>query len=81
MTTNPPFNEPDKSNLWQPNRTLSKRVETGVKALFAMFAFVSVLTTIGIVLTLIFETVEFFKAVSIWQFLTDTQWTPLFTNK
>ncbi|WP_373528061.1 phosphate ABC transporter permease subunit PstC [Nostoc sp.] len=81
MTTSPPSNEPDKSNLWQPNRTLSKRVETGVKALFALFAFVSVLTTIGIVLTLIFETVEFFKAVSIWQFLTDTQWTPLFTNK
>ena len=81
MTTSPLSNEPDKSNLWQPNRTLSKRVETGVKALFALFAFVSVLTTIGIVLTLIFETVEFFKAVSIWQFLTDTQWTPLFTNK
>ncbi|MBG1268680.1 phosphate ABC transporter permease subunit PstC [Nostoc sp. WHI] len=81
MTTSPPSNEPDKSNLWQPNRTLSKRVETGVKALFALFAFVSVLTTIGIVLTLIFETVEFFQEVSIWRFLTDTQWTPLFTNK
>lgn len=81
MTASPLSNEPDKSNLWQPNRTLSKRVETGVKALFALFAFVSVITTIGIVLTLIFETVEFFQEVSIWQFLTDTQWTPLFTNK
>ncbi|MCC5626633.1 phosphate ABC transporter permease subunit PstC [Nostoc sp. CHAB 5715] len=81
MTASPLSNEPDKSNLWQPNRTLNKRVETGVKALFALFAFVSVVTTIGIVLTLIFETVEFFQTVSIWQFLTDTQWTPLFTNK
>jgi phosphate transport system permease protein len=48
--------------------------------LFATFAFISVATTIGIVLTLIFETVEFFQEVSLWQFLTDRQWTPLFTN-
>ncbi|MFW9265409.1 PstC family ABC transporter permease, partial [Nostoc sp. CALU 546] len=81
MTSNPLSNQPSNSNLWQPNRALSKRVETGVRALFALFAFVSVVTTIGIVLTLIFETVEFFQEVSIWQFLTDTQWTPLFTNK
>ncbi len=81
MTSNPLFNQPSNSNLWQPNRALSKSVETGVKALFALFAFISVITTIGIVLTLIFETVEFFQEVSIWQFLTDTQWTPLFTNK
>ncbi|MCC5650734.1 phosphate ABC transporter permease subunit PstC [Nostoc sp. XA013] len=81
MTSKPLSNQPSNSNLWQPNRTLSKRVETGVKALFALFAFVSVVTTVGIVLTLIFETVEFFQEVSIWQFLTDTQWTPLFTNQ
>ncbi|MBD2561047.1 phosphate ABC transporter permease subunit PstC [Nostoc sp. UIC 10607] len=81
MTYNPLSNQPGNSNLWQPNRTLSKRVETGVKVLFALFALISVVTTIGIVLTLIFETVEFFQEVSIWQFLTDTQWTPLFTNK
>jgi phosphate transport system permease protein len=33
------------------------------------------------VLTLIFETIEFFQEVTLWQFLTDRQWTPLFTNK
>jgi phosphate transport system permease protein len=59
---------------------LSKWVELGVKSLFALFAFISVATTMGIILTLIFETVEFFSRVSLWQFLTDTQWTPLFTN-
>jgi phosphate transport system permease protein len=41
----------------------------------------SVLTTLGIVLVLSFETFEFFKEVPIWKFLTDTQWTPLFVNK
>ncbi|MCC5611558.1 phosphate ABC transporter permease subunit PstC [Nostoc sp. CHAB 5834] len=81
MTSNPLSNQPSNSKLWQPNRALSKSVETGVKALFALFAFVSVVTTIGIVLTLIFETVEFFQEVPLWRFLTDTQWTPLFTNQ
>jgi phosphate transport system permease protein len=42
---------------------------------------VSVLTTLGIVAVLIFETVEFFGVVSLWDFLTDTQWTPLFADK
>ncbi len=81
MTSKPLSNQPNNSNLWQPNRALSRRVEIGVKSLFALFAFVSVVTTIGIVLTLIFETVSFFREVSIWRFLTDTQWTPLFANK
>ncbi|MBD2519085.1 phosphate ABC transporter permease subunit PstC [Nostoc sp. FACHB-973] len=81
MASNPLSNQANNSNLWQPNRALSKRVEIGVKSLFALFAFVSVATTIGIVLTLIFETVSFFQEVPIWRFLTDTQWTPLFANK
>ncbi len=81
MTSNPLSNQPSNSNLWQPNRTLSKRVEIGVRSLFALFAFVSVATTIGIVLTLVFETAEFFREVSIWRFLTETQWTPLFADK
>ena len=41
----------------------------------------SILTTLGIVAVLVVETVAFFREVSIWQFLTDTQWTPLFSNK
>lgn len=47
---------------------------------FALFAFISILTTFGIIFTLIFETLEFFQAVSIVRFLTDTAWTPLFVN-
>lgn len=44
-------------------------------------ALVSILTTIGIIAVLIFETFEFFQVVPIWRFLTETQWTPLFTEK
>lgn len=44
-------------------------------------AAISVLTTIGIVFVLFGETFNFFTEVSIWEFLTDTQWTPLFVDK
>lgn len=44
-------------------------------------AFVSIFTTIGIVLVLIFETFNFFEAVSFKEFFTDTKWTPLFVPK
>ncbi len=78
MTTNPIPSRSD--SLWQPNRGLSKRVQKAVVWLFGLFAFVSVATTVGIVLSLMFETVEFFKAVPFWRFITDTEWTPLFSN-
>jgi phosphate transport system permease protein len=41
----------------------------------------SVLTTLGIVGVLIFETVEFFREVSFVSFFFDSQWTPLFADK
>jgi len=44
-------------------------------------ALFSIFVTIGIVAVLFFETYEFFKEVSIVDFLTDTQWTPLFDEK
>lgn len=68
------------AGLWQPNRQLNKRVEALVKVLFGGFALISVVTTLGIVLTLIFETFEFFREVPLWRFLSDRQWTPLFSN-
>ena len=68
------------SELWQSNLRLQQWIEQFIKLLAALFAFVSIATTLGIVGTLIFETIEFFRQVSIWRFLTDTQWTPLFTN-
>ncbi len=46
-----------------------------------MCALVSVFTTLGIILVLLFQTLEFFKEVPLLDFLTDTQWTPLFQDK
>jgi len=67
-----------QDSLWQPNRKASKLSEAIVRTIFGAFALVSVLTTAGIVGTLIFETFEFFREVPLWNFLTDDQWTPLF---
>ncbi len=67
-------------NLFNPNRKLSKIVERIVIVIFGLFAFVSIATTAGIILTLASETFAFFQDVPLWRFLTDTEWTPLFTN-
>jgi len=48
--------------------------------LFACAA-VSVLTTVGIVLVLFTESLLFFRSVSPVRFLTDREWTPLFSDK
>lgn len=44
-------------------------------------ALITILVTIGIILVLAAETFRFFSEVSIVDFVTDTQWTPLFTEK
>ncbi|MBI5038308.1 MAG: phosphate ABC transporter permease subunit PstC [Nitrospirae bacterium] len=49
-------------------------------ALF-LSAFFSIFVTLGIIAVLFFETFGFFKEVFIIDFLTDTQWTPLFAEK
>ena len=58
-------------------RKLSERLIES--ALFAAAA-VSVLTTLGIVYVLVSESIAFFHQVGIVDFLTDTQWTPLFDD-
>ncbi len=54
--------------------------ERAIEAVLFLAALVSVFTTIGIVYVLVKESVVFFTHVSLWDFLTDTQWTPLFDD-
>lgn len=51
-------------------------MEKTMPVVLLLTALVSILTTIGIVFTLIFETFEFFQRVSILDFLTGTEWLP-----
>jgi phosphate transport system permease protein len=62
-------------------RLRASRVRYGellVKGLLGLCALVSVATTIGIVLALFLPAYEFFQDVSIVEFLTGTEWAPLF---
>lgn len=54
--------------------------ERAIESLLFLAALVSVFTTLGIVYVLVKESVVFFGQVSLWDFLTDTQWTPLFDD-
>ncbi len=54
--------------------------ERAIEALLFGAAFVSVFTTVAIVYVLVKESVLFFTHVPLLDFLTDTQWTPLFDD-
>nr|WP_205808165.1 phosphate ABC transporter permease subunit PstC [Micromonospora sp. HNM0581] len=56
-------------------------VESIVKALLVAAAFVSIITTVGIVIALAEPTIGFFRQVSIVEFVTGTSWTPTFAQK
>jgi phosphate transport system permease protein len=65
----------------QPLRLRASRRRWGedvVKVVLALCAFVSVATTVGIVVALFVPAFEFFGEVSIVDFLTGTDWAPLF---
>ncbi len=54
--------------------------ERAIEFVLFLAALMSVLTTVGIMYVLISESVVFFQRVPLWDFLTDTQWTPLFDD-
>jgi len=58
-----------------------KLKEKIIESALGLSAFLTILTTIGIIGVLVTEAISFFKEVSIIDFLTDKQWTPLFTDK
>ena len=61
-------------------RRLRHVKERIIEFILFLAASVSVATTLGIVLILLKESFVFFRIVSLWDFLTDTQWTPLFAD-
>ena len=52
--------------------------EDVVKVVLALCALISILTTVGIVVSLFIPAIEFFQDVSLWDFLSGTTWAPLF---
>ncbi|MEW6352706.1 MAG: phosphate ABC transporter permease subunit PstC [Pseudomonadota bacterium] len=69
---------PRHSNLaYRPLRHVKERL---IELALFLAALSSVAVTVGIVGVLVYESAAFFQHVSIVDFLTDTQWTPLFAD-
>ncbi len=63
-----------------PNLRARNRVERVIVAGLMVGSSVAILTTVGIVLSVLFESIDFFKSVSIIDFLTGTVWDPRFAE-
>src|SRR5215212_4190024 len=65
---------------WRRRGRVRRVKEKAIEAILALAALSSVLITVGIVAILVYESVAFFRHAGLINFLTDTQWTPLFEN-
>ena len=61
-------------------RTWRNAVEFVIPKILFVCAFLSVITTFAILLTLLFETGSFFEEVPVIEFVTGTEWTALFSG-
>lgn len=63
------------------NKTrIHNRSEVLIEAVLFLAAASSIFITVGLVAVLVYESSGFFAHVSLWDFLTDNQWTPLFED-
>jgi phosphate transport system permease protein len=58
----------------------SKIKERAIEGTLLLSALSSIFITLSIVFILFYEALGFFKDVPVWEFLSGTQWTPLFAN-
>src|SRR5699024_770852 len=80
MSTNSPVTKTDVRKMIMHKskmKQVSEKMEKLIPVLLFLIASISVLITIGIVVTLLSETVEFFKRVPLWEFFTGTVLNPL----
>jgi phosphate transport system permease protein len=69
-----------EAGVWRRESRARHLRERSIKVVFTACAYASVLTTFGIVFVLIFETIRFFRQVSVVEFLTATEWSAAFAN-
>ncbi len=73
-----------KLNIYKTQKLSSKQLrdlrEKAIEFIMFLAAFSSVATTVAILFLLVSESVLFFREVSIVEFLTGTEWTPLFLD-
>jgi phosphate transport system permease protein len=59
-----------------PSLRARNKVERVIRMTLIAASLISIMTTLGIVVSILFEAIKFFELVSIWEFLTGTQWEP-----
>jgi phosphate transport system permease protein len=69
--------EPIRPGLRIGHRTIGEWI---IETLLLLAGVSSIAITVGIVGVLVYESLSFFEHVSLWEFLTETQWTPLFAD-
>jgi phosphate transport system permease protein len=60
----------------QPSLRVRTALEKTITRILLVASLISILTTIGIVMSIVFEAVHFFRIVNFWDFLTGTTWNP-----
>jgi phosphate transport system permease protein len=60
----------------RPSLRVRTALEKTITRILLVASLVSILTTIGIVVSIVFEAVHFFRIVNFWDFLTGTTWNP-----
>lgn len=69
------------SNSWGSKKAQRELKERAIESILFLAAFSAVGTTAAILYILVEESIRFFQQVPLWDFLTDTRWTPLFEDK
>jgi phosphate transport system permease protein len=71
---------PSGDGMWKRESRARHFRERAIKMVLAACAYISVLTTFGLVFVLLFETINFFREVSVVEFFTSTTWSAAFAN-
>ncbi len=66
---------------WQRNLHRLTGIERVLHIILAMIAGITISISVAIASVFFYETVLFFQTVPLWNFLSDTQWTPLFPTQ
>jgi phosphate transport system permease protein len=70
----------ERKNFFRKEKTWKTKMESLIPGFLLVCGLISVLTTVGIVFTLIKETASFFAEVPFVEFITGTKWTALFSE-
>lgn len=61
---------------FESNKKRTEQIEKGITALLIFASVISILTTFGILFSILFEAIEFFQLRSFWYFVTGSEWSP-----